>query len=240
MSLIDINPYILFIILITLFSNISSTKKVMILEADQLDSQIKIASESNYKLFLLFYANNCQYCTMALKILKNQIVKNFEDEDEISFGSINLDEQKNIWLGLRFNVTKIPYAVLIENKRMYLFNYNFDEKAVINFINEEKNIEDALDIPEEMTFFWKLKSAMDELNENIEKILEKFGVNKTFGMKLAYILIILAIILFLYLENKLIDCCRNYFCNKRVNINEIKNEDEINKNNDKNEKEKKE
>ena len=240
MSLIDINPYILFIILITLFSNISSTKKVMILEADQLDSQIKIASESNYKLFLLFYANNCQYCTMALKILKNQIVKNFEDEDEISFGSINLDEQKNIWLGLRFNVTRIPYVVLIENKKMYLFNYNFDEKAVINFINEEKNIEDALDIPEEMTFFWKLKSAMDELNENIEKILEKFGVNKTFGMKLAYILIILAIILFLYLENKLIDCCRNYFCNKRVNINEIKNEDEINKNNDKNEKEKKE
>ena len=240
MSLININPYIILIILITLFSNISSTKKVMILEADQLDSQIKIASESNYKLFLLFYANNCQYCTMALKILKNQIVKNFEDEDEISFGSINLDEQKNIWLGLRFNVTKIPYAVLIENKRMYLFNYNFDEKAVINFINEEKNIEDALDIPEEMTFFWKLKSAMDELNENIEKILEKFGVNKTFGMKLAYILIILAIILFLYLENKLIDCCRNYFCNKRVNINEIKNEDEINKNNDKNEKEKKE
>ena len=212
----------------------------MILEADQLDSQIKIASESNYKLFLLFYANNCQYCTMALKILKNQIVKNFEDEDEISFGSINLDEQKNIWLGLRFNVTRIPYVVLIENKKMYLFNYNFDEKTVINFINEEKNIEDALDIPEEMTFFWKLKSAMDELNENIEKILEKFGVNKTFGMKLAYILIILAIILFLYLENKLIDCCRNYFCNKRVNINEIKNEDEINKNNDKNEKEKKE
>ena len=240
MSLIDINPYILFIILITLFSNISSTKKVMILEADQLDSQIKIASESNYKLFLLFYANNCQYCTMALKILKNQIVKNFEDEDEISFGSINLDEQKNIWLGLRFNVTKIPYVVLIEKKKMYLFNYNFDEKAVINFIIEEKSIEDALDIPEEMTFFWKLKSAMDELNENIEKILEKFGVNKTFGMKLAYILIILAIILFLYLENKLIDCCRNYFCNKRVNTNEIKNEDEINKNNDKNEKEKKE
>lgn len=240
MSFININPYIILIILITLFSNISSSKKVMILEADQLDSQIKIASESNYKLFLLFYANNCQYCTMALKILKNQIVKNFEDEDEISFGSINLDEQKNIWLGLRFNVTKIPYVVLIENKKMYLFNYNFDEKAVINFINEEKNIEDALDIPEEMTFFWKLKSAMDELNENIEKILEKFGVNKTFGMKLAYILIILAIILFLYLENKLIDCCRNYFCNKRVNTNEIKNEDEINKNNDKNEKEKKE
>lgn len=240
MSFININPYILLIILITLLSNISSSKKVMILEADQLDSQIKIASESNYKLFLLFYANNCQYCTMALKILKNQIVKNFEDEDEISFGSINLDEQKNIWLGLRFNVTRIPYVVLIENKKMYLYNYNFDEKAVINFINEEKNIEDALDIPEEMTFFWKLKSAMDELNENIEKILEKFGVNKTFGMKLAYILIILAIILFLYLENKLIDCCRNYFCNKRVNINEIKNEDEINKNNDKNEKEKKE
>ena len=90
----------------------------MILEGDQLDSKIKLASETNFKLFLLFYVNNCEYCNMALKILKTQVIKNFEDEDEISFGSINLDEQKNVWFGLRFNVTRIPYIILIENKKI--------------------------------------------------------------------------------------------------------------------------
>ena len=70
MSLFKINPnlFILFI-LILLFSFSLSTKKIMILEGDQLDSQIKLASETNYKLFLLFYVNNCEYCNMALKIL---------------------------------------------------------------------------------------------------------------------------------------------------------------------------
>ena len=178
MSLFKINPnlFILFI-LILLFSFSLSTKKIMILEGDQLDSQIKSASETNFKLFLLFYVNNCEYCNMALKILKTQVIKNFEDEDEISFGSINLDEQKNVWFGLRFNVTKIPYIILIENKKMYLYQKNFESKEVIKFINEEKNIEDALDIPDEITFFTKFKAAMRELGGNIEKILEKFGVS---------------------------------------------------------------
>ena len=55
MSLFKINPnlFILFI-LILLFSFSLSTKKIMILEGDQLDSHIKFASETKFKLFLLF------------------------------------------------------------------------------------------------------------------------------------------------------------------------------------------
>ena len=104
MSFFKKNPNILiiFFTLILLFSFSLSTKKVMILEGQQLDSQIKLASQSNYKLFVIFYVNNCEYCKMALKTLKTQVIKNFEDEDEISFGSINLDEQKNIWFEIRF------------------------------------------------------------------------------------------------------------------------------------------
>ena len=229
MSLFKINPnlFILFI-LILLFSFSLSTKKIMILEGDQLDSQIKLASETNYKLFVLFYVNNCEYCNMALKILKTQVIKNFEDEDEISFGSINLDEQKNVWFGLRFNVTKIPYIILIENKKMYLYQKNFESKEVIKFINEEKNIEDALDIPDEITFFTKFKAAMRELGGNIEKILEKFGVSKTYGLQIAYFLIIMGFISFIYLENKLLDLCRRRLFNKEdTNLKNTQKEKEI-------------
>ena len=229
MSLFKINPnlFILFT-LILLFSFSLSTKKIMILEGDQLDSQIKLASETNYKLFFLFYVNNCEYCNMALKILKTQEIKNFEDEDEISFGSINLDEQKNVWFGLRFNVTRIPYIILIENKKMYLYQKNFEAKEVIKFINEEKNIEDALDIPDEITFFTKFKAAMRELGGNIEKILEKFGVSKTYGLQIAYFLIIMGFISFIYLENKLLDLCRRRLFNKEdTNLKNTQKEKEI-------------
>ena len=228
MSFFKKNPNILiiFFTLILLFSFSLSTKKVMILEGQQLDSQIKLASQSNYKLFVIFYVNNCEYCKMALKTLKTQVIKNFEDEDEISFGSINLDEQKNIWFGIRFNVTRIPYVILIENKKMYLYHKNFEAKEVIKFINEEKNIEDAFDIPGEITFFMKFKAAMNELAGKLEKILEKFGVNKTYGMKIAYFLIITGFISFIYLENKLLDSCRKHIYKKDMNSENLKKEKE--------------
>jgi len=228
MSFFKKNPniVIIFFTLILLFSFSLSTKKVMILEGQQLDSQIKLASQSNYKLFVIFYVNNCEYCKMALKTLKTQVIKNFEDEDEISFGSINLDEQKNIWFGIRFNVTRIPYVILIENKKMYLYHKNFEAKEVIKFINEEKNIEDAFDIPDEITFFMKFKAAMNELAGKLEKILEKFGVNKTYGIKIAYFLIITGFISFIYLENKLLDSCRKHLYKKDMNSKNIKKEKE--------------
>ena len=72
---------IIMIIFMSLFQKISPTKKIMYLEGEQLDSQISLSVKTDSKLFLIFYVKNCQYCTHALQILKNKIVKNFEDED---------------------------------------------------------------------------------------------------------------------------------------------------------------
>ena len=227
----SLNLFNLFILISSLFISCLSTKQIMSLEGEELDLQIKSSMQSNFKLFLIFYVNNCQYCNMAIKILKNQIIKNYEDEDEINFGTINLDNQKNAWLGLRFNVTRIPYIILIERNKMYLFQKNFEEKGVINFINEEKNIEDAFDIPEEITFFSKFKAAMNELSSKIEKVLEMFGINKKWGIKLSYFVIIVGVISFIYLENKLIDYCKNSYKkkdNNDENNNNIK--ENVNKN----------
>ena len=71
-----------------------------------------------------------------------------------------------------------------------------------------------MDIPDEITFFTKFKAAMRELGRNIEKILEKFGVSKTYGLQIAYFLIIMGFISFIYLENKLLDLCRRRLFNK--------------------------
>ena len=239
MSLININKQIIFFASVFLINNALSTKKIMILEGDQLDSQIKLANQKHNKLFLIFYVNNCQYCKMALKILKTQIIKNFEDVEEVSFGSIDLDQQKNIWIGLRFNITKIPYIILIENNKMFLYQKSFEANTVIEFIKEEKNIEDALDIPKEMTFLNKFKSAMEELSEKIEKVLEKFGMNKTWGIKLAYFFVIVGIISFFYLEKKLFDLCKYIFGEKNMNVdNTISRGENKNDNNINDEKEK--
>ena len=227
MSIFNLNLYINIFILISLFSNSFSKKNVMNLEGKEVDKEIKKASQLNYKLFIVFYLKKCQYCDIVLKTLKTQIVKYFEDEDEISFGTINLSNQNNVWLGLRFNVTRIPYIILIENNKIYKFQNSFQEKEVIKFINEEKNIEDAFDIPKEITLFSKLKTALNELSSKIERLLEMYGVNKKWSKIIAYLTIIFGVTSFIYLESKLIDSCKNS-CKKKnesESIKEDKNEE---------------
>ena len=151
----------------------------MLLEGDQLDYVIKNATITNTKLFLIFYIPSCIYCKHALKVLNDNIKNTFDEKAPISFGIINLENQTNIWTGLRFNITRIPYIILIEKNKMYYYQNSFEEQSVMNFINEEKNIEDALDIPPPVGFLGKLNAAMKELNEKVETYFGKYGINFT-------------------------------------------------------------
>ena len=221
------NFYIFFIIIILIISS-QSKKQIMLLDGDALDSQINLSSKSNTKLFLIFYVEHCIYCSHALKILKEKIVKNFEDEDEISFGVINLDDQKNVWTGLRFNISRIPYVILIEKEKMYYYQNAFEENLVMKFINEEKNEEDALDIPPPSNFFDKLKAVNKELAEKLGLFFEKFGLKKEFANKITYAVIILGFIIFVYIESKIIALCSN-LCRKNKQIVKENNKNNSNK-----------
>ena len=139
-----------FTLLLCLFQIYLSSKKIMVIEGNNIDSAIKNSMEGKSKLFLIFTVKNCPYCSHALKILKEKVVKNFEEEEEIFFGHVDLDNQLNVWLGIRFNITKIPYIILIENNKIFHFESQFEESLVLKFINEEKNLEEGEDIPREV------------------------------------------------------------------------------------------
>lgn len=227
--------YILFFLIIfSLFKSSFSTKKIMIIEGDNLDVAIKNSIESKFKLFLIFHVKNCPYCTRALKVLKEQIVKNFEEEEELFFGSIDLDNQLNIWLGFRFNITKIPYIILIENNKMYHFESQFEESLVLKFINEEKNLEDGENIPEPVTFKTKFKIAVKELTESMEGLMNKIGINVRWNNTMSYILLFIFFFLFVYIESKILEKCKSIF---KFNKNNINNSEKKDKNEKKNENE---
>ena len=216
-SLRDNNFYFYFLIILiaTCINPIFPKKEIMLLEGDQVDYQINLSLNSNSKLFLVFYVGHCYYCGHVLKVLKEKILENFEDEDEISFGVINLDNQNNVWSGLRFNITKIPYIILIEKNKMYYYQNSFDEISVMKFITGEKEIEDALDIPPPPNFFVKLNAVMNELTEKIENIFEKFGLKREFAGKIVYIFVIIGFFIFIYIESKIILLCRNLCFKKK-------------------------
>ena len=240
--------YFSLIIITSLIFSVQSKKPIMILEGDQLDYVIKNASITNTKLFLIFYVPHCLYCKHALKVLNENILKNVDAKAPISFGIIDLENQKNVWTGLRFNITRIPYIILVDKNKMYYYQNSFEEKLVMNFINEEKNIEDAFDIPPQVGFLSKLKAAMNELKEKVEIILGKYGIKKEFSSKICYIIIFFVLISIFYVEYHLIEFCKSLFRKKNKNNikgktpGEIKEKDggKKEKKNKKEEKEKKE
>ena len=163
----------------------------MKIEGDNLDLALKNSYQSQFKLFLVFYVKNCQYCMHALKVLKNSIAKNYDEEEEISFGSVDLDNQLNVWVGLRFNITRIPFIILVENNKMYHYENQFEESLVMKFISEEKNIEDGEDIPKPIGFTQKFYIAVDELTERIQGVVDMIGLKVKWNINMTYAFLVL-------------------------------------------------
>ena len=218
-----------------LFQSVISVKKIIKVEGNILDNLIQDSGQGRKKLFLIFYVKNCQYCMHSLRVLKNKIVEHFEEEDEITFGVVNLDSQANIWLGIRFNITHIPYIIMIENNKLYHYESQFEESLVLKFINEEKNEEDGADINPPVKFMQKFQIGMNELTEKINSLLIDYGIKFGWNMTMTYIFIFLILIIFVYLESKMINKLKYWMTAKKRN--NVKLNEEIK---DKNQKQKEE
>ena len=106
------------LIIILLILNISyiSPKQIKIYLGDSFNQDLKTALETRTKLFLIFFAKNCEYCGYAVRVLKEKVVVHYENDNKITFGVVNLDRKDNFWIGLKFNITQIPYIVCLMKK----------------------------------------------------------------------------------------------------------------------------
>ena len=232
--------FLLVFFFFSLFHQTLEIKQIMIYEGDSFDTALQNSIKERKKLFVIFYINHCSYCAHSIKVLKEQVIKNYDDEDEIEFGSVNLDKQSNVWLGVRFNITKIPFIILIENKRMYKFREQlFEEPIVLKFINDEKNFEDSFDIPESVDWGTKFMIVFNEFTQKIKEImqslLDKYKINIQWNNTLTYILLAFAIMILLFLEYKLLGFIK-YICkfDKFGDIKIDENGDEIKEDKNKN------
>jgi hypothetical protein len=230
--------------IIIVFQHSYSKKEIITIDDFTFGEALQNSTKTYSKLFIIFYTYRCPYCSHCIKVLKEQVIKNYEDTDRINFGLVNLNEPGNLWIGIRFNITKIPYIILIEENRMYTFNEQFEESAVLQFINEEKFVEDSLEIPQEVGYFRKLKLFVNELTKRIQikfhDLFKKYGINFKWNNTMTYGLLISIVIFIIYFENKLIVITKNLWekSNDKDNLNENENKSE--KKEEKEEKENKE
>lgn len=202
------NSFFLIIFFFTFFQLISNKKEIHLLVGNMFDTELEHSILSDSKLFLIFFTRECAYCKHALKVLRDQIVNHFEETDDIDFGVVDLDVRENVWLALRFNITQIPFIILIENRKMYPFNKQFEEPIVLKFIKEEKFIEDALDVPAPVGLRHKAGVILNEVTEKIKHqvdlLSKKIGINIYWNDTMSYILLALILVVLIYIENRIL------------------------------------
>ena len=172
-------PIILITFLVLIKFTYSSTHSIIKLTDNCFDN--KVTPTSNKKWFIVCYVDTCSYCEQMLRVLVKEVIPNYDNDNSIAFGSI--DCNKNIWLSLRFNITHVPYSVLLDESKQYMYEFkSYSTAELINeFIESDKQEGDRIIIPKPYSYVQAIKTIIVELyfslKETIEEVLKSIGLN---------------------------------------------------------------
>lgn len=216
---------IIFLILINILLQFESTT-ILELNEESLNNLIESnINDKNKILLIIFYANNCENCQEALNIIYNDIVAEYK-HNEIQFGKVNCDLRENIWLNIRFNITRIPYIILIKGNHYYELNSNYDKYEINSFINGKKEKIELLSIPNKITLIKKIIIIINLAHKNSNIYSTKY-FNTNISINFMIFTIILCFIIFFWIIYYIFNlCCCNLCLCKLWNKIKNKNKNE--------------
>ena len=197
--------FILFVKILIIFP-----KKILELNNESFNKLLELHKyDKNKKLFLVFYTKNCKNCKEAINVI-NDIIDKYKYDKAIDFGKVDCDLRENIWLNLRFNITRIPYIILIVNGNVfYELNSNYDKYEISHFINDVKSNKDSLKIQNDIDIS---KKRIIILNFTINYIRQFFQYHFNINISKNLIIFILILLLFTFIYviiEALKYCCSN-------------------------------
>ena len=166
----------------------------------------------NKKLLVLFYSKNCYNCREAINIISNDIVERYKYDSNIDFGKVDCDLRENIWLNIRFNISRIPYIILIKGNYFYELNSNYDKYELEYFINNIKDKRDLIQLPDDVDIFTKriiiLKYTINYFRDYFQYY---FNININQNIIIFILIILLIILLWIILYILEFFCCKIIF-----------------------------
>ena len=196
----------------------SSTQKISEINYASFRKYIK----DNKKLLIIFYLKNNIFCEKALKTIENEIISDYNDESGIKFGKINVDSEN--MLSHKFNITKIPTIILIQEDYFYELDQKPDKYSIKDLIDLPKDNTKGKKIPEHFSIIEKILNIIEMTVNYIFKLVYsifKIRLNKN----IIIFILILIFFIFLWLIQKIlcfICCCK--FCRKCKNKKKKKNQ----------------
>ena len=179
-----------------------------------------------YRWFIIFYSRSCGHCKRA----KKEISKIFETYNNISnLRFAQIEAYQNTVTNIRFNISGVPYMILVENGSMYemeLFpNYeNLKDFIFTNFTEVEGDLKP---IPRKVKFAYVawviLKQTLDDVTNNFNIFLSNKGIKFQFNTY-GFIGCILGLIILCCWG--MIHCCLRCCCNDDDLMAELQRLDE--------------
>ena len=212
-----------------------STEIIEILEINDSNFDSIIQNGNKNRWLILFYLKTCHYCYNARRLLNKIIeLKKYKEINNIKFASI--ETKKNTKTNIRFNITKVPYIILVENNTMLELDSYSNEKNLINFI--ETNFTNAINelkpFPAKNIFKYHYRLFINSLNYLVDAIndyLESKNINFELNLLtfvLSYIFICFALwISIIYIYFKCFNSKRN-----KINIKKSNHEKTMENNSD--------
>ena len=201
--------------------------EVIELNDSNIDSIIK--DGNNNRWLILLYLETCYHCKRARQVLNDILDSgNYPGINNIKFAQIEV--QKNLKTNIRFNISKVPHVILVENNTMYELELYPSEKNLLNFIGTDfRNVTKDIKPFPHMNIFKYYYAIFDnsvtEIVKNINDYLKTKNIFFEFNSLtfiLCYVILCSAIsILFIYSIMKCFTPKKN-----KNNKLQIKNENE--------------
>ena len=181
-----------------------------------------IRNGEKYRWFVLFYSKTCGHCRRARKEI-NKLFDDFKSINTIRFAQ--MEAYDNTLTNVRFNITGVPYIILIENNSIFeldLFpNYENLKKFISTNFTEIQ--EELKPLPKKVKFAyvaWVIfKQTLDSITESFNKLLKRHNINIHFNPYAFIATVLLTIILCC---TCLVKCCIYCCCNDEDIAKELK------------------
>ena len=179
-----------------------------------------------YRWFIIFYSRSCGHCKRA----KKEISKIFETFNNISnLRFAQMEAYQNTVTNIRFNISGVPYMILVENGSMYEMDLfpNYENLKDFIFTNFTEVEGDLKPIPRKVKFAYVawviLKQTLDDVTNNFNIFLSNKGIKFQFNTY-GFIGCILGLIILCCWG--MIHCCLRCCCNDDDLMAELQRLDE--------------
>ena len=181
-----------------------------------------IRNGEKYRWFIFFYSKTCGHCRRARKEI-NKLFDNLKNINSLRFAQ--MEAYDNTLTNVRFNITGVPYIILIENNTMYELDLFPNFENLKNFIstNFTEVKEDLKPLPKKVKFSyvaWVIfKQSLDSITESFNKLLKRNKINIQFN---PYVFILTVFLTIIACCICLVKCCIYCCCNDDDIAKELK------------------